>query len=135
MTPTITPAQCRAARGLLALTQAEFAAVAKVSLETLRDFEAGRDQDRSQIEALRAAIESVGLEFTGDGVRWALAPLAPEENSYPIEASRLSGRLGGNGYPEHAAANRARVDGRSAPEPDPLSPAFISAARRKTERR
>jgi DNA-binding transcriptional regulator YiaG len=58
MTTTITPAQCRAARGLLALTQAEFAAVAKVNLETLRDFEAGRDQHtRSQ--------------FTGDGVRWA----------------------------------------------------------------
>jgi transcriptional regulator with XRE-family HTH domain len=132
MTTTITPAQCRAARGLLALTQAEFAAVAKVNLETLRDFEAGRDQHtRSQIEALRAAIESVGLEFTDDGVRWALPPLAPEERSYPIEALRL----GGNGYPEHAAANRARVDGRSAPEPDPLSPAFISAARRKTERR
>jgi transcriptional regulator with XRE-family HTH domain len=139
MTTTITRAQCRAARGLLALTQAEFAAVAKVNLETLRDFEAGRDQHTpSQIEAIRAAIESVGLEFTGDGVRWAL-PLAPDERSYPIEASRLSGRLGGNGgamdNPEHAAANRARIDGRSAPEPDPLSPDFISAARRKTERR
>jgi transcriptional regulator with XRE-family HTH domain len=137
MTNTITPAQCRAARGLLALTQAEFAAVTKVNLETLRDFEAGRDQHtRSQIEALRAAIEAVGIEFTGDGVRWAL-PLAPAEGSYPIEASRLSGRLGNGGTvdnPEHAA-NRARIDGRSAPEPDPLSPDFISAARRKTERR
>jgi transcriptional regulator with XRE-family HTH domain len=136
---TITPAQCRAARRLLALTQAEFAEVTKVSLETMRDFEAGRDQHTpSQIEAIRAAIESVGIEFTGDGVRWAL-PLAPDERSYPIEASRLSGRLGGNGgamdNPEHAAANRARIDGRSALELDPLSPDFISPARRKTERR
>jgi transcriptional regulator with XRE-family HTH domain len=135
---TITPAQCRAARRLLALTQAEFAEVTKVSLETLRDFEAARDHHApSQIEALRAAIESVGIEFTGDGVRWALPPVPPDERSYPIEASRLSGRLRGGPMdnPEHATANRARIDGKSAPEPDPLSPDFISAARRKTERR
>ena len=97
---TITPAQCRAARRLLALTQAEFAEVTKVSLETLRDFEAARDQHtRSQIEALRAAIESVGIEFTGDGVRWALPPVPPDERSYPLEASRLSGRLRGGPSP------------------------------------
>jgi transcriptional regulator with XRE-family HTH domain len=91
MTTTITPAQCRAARGLLALTQAELAEAAMVSLETLRDFEAGRGpQNRSQIAEIRAAIEPVGIEFTGEGVRWALPPLAPEESSNHIEAPRLS---------------------------------------------
>ena len=140
MTTTITRAQCRAARGLLALTQAEFAAVAKVNLETLRDFEAGRDQDRSQIEALRAAIEAVGLEFTGNGVRWALPPVPPDERSYPSRRrgypDGCAGKAAPMDNPEHAAANRARIDGRSAPEPDPLSPDFISAARRtKPERR
>jgi DNA-binding XRE family transcriptional regulator len=96
---TITPAQCRAARGLVELTQAELAEAAEVSLKTFRDFEAGRDQhNRSQVEAIRAALEAAGIEFTGEGVRWALPPLAPEESSYQFEAPRLEawpGRLGG----------------------------------------
>jgi transcriptional regulator with XRE-family HTH domain len=138
MNTTFTPAQCRAARGLLALTLAEFARAAKVSLETLRDFEAGRgQQNRSQIEAIRAAIESVGIKFSGDGARWALPQLAPEESSDHVDAPRLPGRLGGKGSPadnpQSAAANRARTagSGKRAPEPDPLSPDFISATRGK----
>jgi DNA-binding XRE family transcriptional regulator len=128
----ITPAQCRAARGLIELTQTELAQAAGVSLETLRDFEAGRGQQtRSQVEAIRAAIKSAGIEFTGEGVRWALPPL---ESSYHLEPPRLVGGPVDN--PERAAANRARVDGRNTPEPDPVSKDFISAARgRKQPRR
>jgi transcriptional regulator with XRE-family HTH domain len=137
MNTTITPAQCRAARGLIELTQAELAEVAEVSLEALRDFEAGRGQQhRGQIAAIRAAIGAAGIEFTGEGVRWALPPLAAEESNYHAQAPRVAawpGRLGGEGgpavdNPQRAAANRARVDGRA--KPDPLSPDFISAARR-----
>jgi transcriptional regulator with XRE-family HTH domain len=90
MKTTITPAQCRAARGLLELTQAELAEAANVSLKTLRDFEAGgAQQNRSQLESVRAAIESAGIEFTGEGARWALPPLASEERGYHILAPRL----------------------------------------------
>jgi transcriptional regulator with XRE-family HTH domain len=143
MNTTITPAQCCAARGLIELTQTELAEAAEVSLEALRDFEAGRGrQNRRQIEAIRAAIEAAGIAFTGEGVRWALPPLAAEESNYHVEAppqlAAWPGRLGGEGGPvlddpQRAAANRARVDGRA--KPDPLSPDFISAARRTTERR
>ena len=111
----ITPAQCRAARGLIELTQTELAQAAGVSLETLRDFEAGRGQPtRSQVEAIRAAIKSAGIEFTGEGVRWALPPL---ESSYYLEPPRLVGGSVDNS--ERAAANRARVDGRNTPSPTP----------------
>ena len=143
MKTTMTPAQCRAARGLLELTQAEFAEAANLSPETLRDFEAGRGpQNRSQVKAIVATIKSAGIEVTGEGVRWALPPLAPE-SSYHIRGPRLVAwpeSLGGDGgavdNPERAAANRARLARKGAPEPDPLSPDFISAARRtRTGRR
>jgi DNA-binding XRE family transcriptional regulator len=142
MNTTITSAQCRAARGLLELTQAELAEAAEVNCETLRDLEAGRgQQNRKEVEAIRAAIEAAGLEFSCEGVRWSLPPLAPEESSYSIEAPRFQagpGRLGGEGGPavdntQRAAANRARVE--CTPEPDPLSPGFISAARGKKRAR
>ena len=144
---TITPGQCRAARRLLAFTQAEFAEAAKVSLKTLRDFEAGRGQHKcGQVGAIRAALEAAGIEFTGEGVRWTLPPLAPEEGSHRLRAPRLEawpGRLGGEGGAavdnlQSATANRARIAGRGTrapePAPDPLSPDFISAARRKNRR-
>ena len=80
-----------------------------------------------RLEALRAAIESVGIEFTGDGVLWGYRRWRRKKRSDHIEAPRLSGQLGWGGGPgdnsEPAAANRARIDGRSAPEPDLLSPA------------
>jgi hypothetical protein len=75
-----------------------------------------------------------------------------DEDADPDETERLprsrrqtwAARLGGEGAPpvdnpEAAAANRARLAGREKrkpkPQPDPLSPQFISAARRvKTER-
>jgi DNA-binding XRE family transcriptional regulator len=143
-TITITPAQCRAARGLVELTQAELAEAAKVSLETLRDFEAGcGQQNRRQTEAIRAALEAAGIEFASEGVRWALPPLAADNSCYHIEAPRLeawAGRLGGEGglavdNPQGAAANRSRTAHRGKGSPDPASKEFISAARRTQRER
>jgi hypothetical protein len=84
----------------------------------------------------------IGNTRVSEGVRWALPPFA--ESSYHMAAPRLEawlGRLGGEGdaavdNPQRAAANRARVDreGKRPPEPDPLSPDFISAARREKSR-
>jgi len=73
----VTPAQCRAARGLLDLTQVELAAASEVSLRTIVHFEA--DERRpvpAVITAIRHALEGAGVEFIpenggGPGVRLA----------------------------------------------------------------
>jgi ribosome-binding protein aMBF1 (putative translation factor) len=69
----ISPAQCRAARGLVDLSQQELALAAKVGVVTVRQFEAGAAQPRnSTAEVIQRALEAAGVEFTnGDapGVR------------------------------------------------------------------
>lgn len=66
----IEPPQCRAARALLGLSQAELARLAGVGLSTLRDIETGwrARKGRSQVSAealakVRAALEAAGVEF------------------------------------------------------------------------
>jgi transcriptional regulator with XRE-family HTH domain len=71
----ITPAQCRAARGLLDWTQQELADEAGVSIVTVRHFEAGSNEPRrATLEVIRRALEGGGVEFIdenggGPGVR------------------------------------------------------------------
>jgi transcriptional regulator with XRE-family HTH domain len=71
----ITSAQCRGARGLLGLTQPVLASKAKMGLSTIVDFERSRRPVSSEaIRAIRAALESAGIEFIdenggGPGVR------------------------------------------------------------------
>ena len=72
---SISPAQCRAARALLAWSQAELEAAARVAKKTIADHERGVRQpyERTQ-EALRHALEAAGIEFIpenggGAGVR------------------------------------------------------------------
>ena len=72
---SITPAQCRAARGLVEFDQASLAGKAKVSRNTIVDFERGkRVPNVNNLDAIRAALESAGVEFIaenggGAGVR------------------------------------------------------------------
>ena len=72
---TISPAQCRAARGLLEWSQDELAKAAGVGLSTVRDFEKGRRQPiANNMAAIRSALEKAGLDFIpenggGAGVR------------------------------------------------------------------
>lgn len=67
--------QCRAARGLIAWSQKQLAAEANVALRTLINFEKmDRAPRASTIAAIRAALESAGVEFIpenggGAGVR------------------------------------------------------------------
>lgn len=60
----MTPAQCRAARGLLAWTQAELAARAQVNGATVRGFENGtKAPQRASIAAMRRAMEDQRVVF------------------------------------------------------------------------
>jgi transcriptional regulator with XRE-family HTH domain len=69
----ISPAQCRAARGLIAMDQAVLAEAANVSRNVIIDFEKGRRMPtRNNLAAIQRVLEKAGVEFTnGDapGVR------------------------------------------------------------------
>jgi transcriptional regulator with XRE-family HTH domain len=69
------PEQVRAGRALLDWSQTRLAGEARVSLSTVKDFEAGRrDPMRANLAAMRTALEVAGVEFIaenggGAGVR------------------------------------------------------------------
>jgi len=71
----VTPAQCRAARGLLDWSQQDLARQAGVGIVTVRQLEAGVNEPRrSTLEVVRQAFERAGVEFIdqnggGAGVR------------------------------------------------------------------
>jgi len=73
--PMVTPAQCRAARGLLEWSQQELASAARVGIVTVHQLEAGISQPRrATLEVIRRALEKAGVEFIdenggGPGVR------------------------------------------------------------------
>jgi transcriptional regulator with XRE-family HTH domain len=62
----------RAARGLLDWSQEQLAQRAGVGLSTVRTFESDGEIRRSNVAAIRAAFESVGVEFIARGVRQRL---------------------------------------------------------------
>ncbi|TPN57464.1 helix-turn-helix transcriptional regulator [Mesorhizobium sp. B1-1-7] len=71
----MTPAQCRAARGLLNWSQQDTADAAKIGNATIRNFEAGRSSPQNAtLDVLQRAFETAGVEFIpenggGAGVR------------------------------------------------------------------
>lgn len=71
----MTPAQTRAARGLINWTQAQLADAAKLGIVTVRNFEAGKTKTHAlMIQSMRQALESAGVIFVpengeGPGVR------------------------------------------------------------------
>ncbi|WP_073255434.1 helix-turn-helix domain-containing protein [Shimia gijangensis] len=71
----MTPAQSRAARGLVSMTQTELAKAASLGQSTVIDFEKERREvSENAKEAIRTALETAGVEFIaenggGAGVR------------------------------------------------------------------
>ena len=71
----MTPAQCRAARGLLRWKQDEVASAAQVSIVTVRNFELEKSTpQRASLDVMRRAFEAAGIAFIdknggGSGVR------------------------------------------------------------------
>jgi ribosome-binding protein aMBF1 (putative translation factor) len=61
----MSPAQSRAARGLLGWSEKDLAAKVGCDESLVRDFEAGHsDPPSGQIEALRSALSAEGIAFT-----------------------------------------------------------------------
>ena len=71
----VTPAQCRAARGLLDWSQQDLAGQAGIGIVTVRQVEAGSTKPRrATLIVLKQAFERAGVEFIdenggGPGVR------------------------------------------------------------------
>lgn len=64
----MTPAQCRAARGLLNWTQDDLGAAARVSAVRVRNFENEKTApQRASLDVMRRALEAAGVEFTESG--------------------------------------------------------------------
>jgi transcriptional regulator with XRE-family HTH domain len=63
------PAQCRAARALLNITQPELAKLAGLGLSTVVDFEKGRRQvSLAGVETIQRALRRAGIEFIDENV-------------------------------------------------------------------
>src|SRR5450756_258256 len=89
----VTPAQCRAARGLLDWSQQDLASQAGVGIVTVRQLEAGVNEPRrSTLEVVRQAFERAGVEFIdenggGPGLRLR-KPQRSKQRSLEIAVDR-----------------------------------------------
>lgn len=82
-TPVASPAQCRAARGLLGWTQQMLAQRASVARKTVVDFELGnRALHRRTRHEITAALRAANVDFIwgpeGEGVRLANGHATPQ---------------------------------------------------------
>lgn len=63
----MTPAQCRAARALISLTQPALAAAAALGLSTVVDFERERRPvAQPSVDSMKAALERSGVQFIAE---------------------------------------------------------------------
>lgn len=69
---SISPDQCRAARALFAMSRQELAHASGISLRTITSFEDTTDRipTAANIEAIRGALQRLGVVFNHAGVEW-----------------------------------------------------------------
>jgi transcriptional regulator with XRE-family HTH domain len=64
---SITPAQCRGARGLLGWSQADLSVASNIATKTIADFERGaREPYLRTVEEMRRTLEEAGIEFIAE---------------------------------------------------------------------
>lgn len=72
----ISPAQCRAARGLLGWSQSDLAEAASVSRSTVAQFEASNKTPiPNNLTAIQSALTASGVEFINDEEREGVVKL------------------------------------------------------------
>ncbi|HEX9868384.1 MAG TPA: helix-turn-helix transcriptional regulator [Candidatus Tectomicrobia bacterium] len=132
----ITPIQCRAARGLLGLSQAAVAQPAHIAPTTVADFEGGvRVPNVNYLKAICAVLEAAGAELIpdnggGPGARLRDAPRSRTSDNLAISpeqcrAARAVLNLSQVGLARKAGAGRSTVAdferGARVPGPDQLA--------------
>jgi transcriptional regulator with XRE-family HTH domain len=84
------PAQCRAGRALLDMTQTQLASLAGMGLSTVVDFEKDRRQvSATAVEAIQKALNRAGIEFideNGGGLGVRLLKRQPRRRSSTEES-------------------------------------------------
>ncbi len=104
----ITPAQCRAARGLIGWNQGQLAEAANVARQTINDFETGKRMPiANNLVAIERAFAAASVVFidevegptgSGRGVRFALpeseSPDLQERLKLVAALSKSMGKLG-----------------------------------------
>jgi transcriptional regulator with XRE-family HTH domain len=95
----MTPAQSRAARGLMDWSQSELATRSNLSESTIRDFEKGRRlPSLNNLAAIERALEAAGIEFipedddSGPGIRLRKGFAGPGPATAAASASKRSPR-------------------------------------------
>ena len=85
------PIQCKMARAAAGMGIRELAAAAQVSMDTVSRFERGEALKDRTVEALRAALEGAGVEFTnGDqpGVKLRKSPASKPQRKQIATTSK-----------------------------------------------
>jgi transcriptional regulator with XRE-family HTH domain len=91
----MTPAQSRAARALLDMTQSELAAAAGLGLSTIVDFEKERRQlSNDAVRAIQSALERAGLSFSKAGVDLTFMTTGFADSESPFGRRAQKGHLG-----------------------------------------
>lgn len=93
LSPSITPAQIRAGRGLLKWTQGVLAHRAAVSVVTLNMIESDQIAPRAKtLDAIRSVLEGEGIRFIGDATEGFGVMMRPRPDdsaqTAPSEARR-----------------------------------------------
>jgi transcriptional regulator with XRE-family HTH domain len=111
---SITPEQCRAARGLLGWSQNELAERANTGYSTVADFERGaRIPIANNLAAIRAALEGGGVIFIpgngeGPGVRLSKTAIEVPANPATVVRPARASRDGGAKRPSKLRRARRR---------------------------